>query len=88
MIYALWKRDSSVDMLFWKEILKRIIDITLILVSPNLAFRGHHKHSDELRSGNFLAIIELLAKYDATLSKLFDGCGSKKKIVSEPYSIE
>lgn len=56
-----------------KEILKRILDIIRFITKQNLAFRGHHKsvHQEESNSmenrGNFLEVVDLLAKYDPVL---------------------
>ena len=62
----------------WKEILKRIIDVILLLCKQNLAFRGHREHfgclgrhesQEDENMGNFLEIMKLLAKYDSVLEK-------------------
>lgn len=46
------------------------MNVTLALASNNLAFRGHREKVGEPIRGNFLALIELLAKYDPILDKL------------------
>lgn len=63
-----------------REIMKRLIDITLCLAQQGLAFRGHREFdkeplcSDEepeeetYTLGNFLTWVNLLAKYDAPLA--------------------
>jgi len=56
----------------WREILFRLLDIIRFLAKQNLAFRGHR---EEIRSntestenkGNFLELVDLLAKYDPVL---------------------
>lgn len=58
----------------WKEILTRILDIIRLLAKQNLAFRGHREsvhQEDDINSmgnrGNFLELVDLLAKYDPVL---------------------
>ena len=54
----------------WKEILTRILDIIRFLAKQKLAFRGHREsvHHEDINSpknkGNFLELVDLLAKYD------------------------
>ena len=55
---------------FWQNVLKRLVIVTLMLAKGNLSFR---KYSNELfknNKGNFLSIIQHLAKYDTVLDKL------------------
>ncbi|KAK8739427.1 hypothetical protein OTU49_003632, partial [Cherax quadricarinatus] len=51
----------------WKEILYRLLDITLFLAKQNLAFRGHRENELSSNRGNFLEMVELMAKYDPVL---------------------
>ena len=51
-----------------KALLKRLLDVTLYLAFRNLPFRGITNTLDEPDNGNFLGIIELLAKYDNILN--------------------
>lgn len=78
--FDLWKRcktiDSSLESVIqkeentWCKILHRIVNVTLTLASCNLAFRGHREEIGKPNSGNFLSVIELLAKYDHVLQEL------------------
>ncbi|XP_053150025.1 zinc finger MYM-type protein 1-like [Hemicordylus capensis] len=56
---------------FWRQVLDRIINVTLTLAMSNLAFRDHW---DDVSScghhGNFLSFITLTAKYDPVLQQL------------------
>lgn len=76
----LWKRRKTIDSSLesairkeenkWYKILHRIVNVTLTLASCNLAFRGHREEIGKPNSGNFLAVVELLAKYDHVLQDL------------------
>ncbi len=61
---------SQID--FLSQVLTRITDVTLTLASCNLAFRGHNKKLYEPNNGNFLSVIELLARYNPVLRELLD----------------
>jgi len=49
--------------------LQRIISVVKILAQQSLAFRGSSDKLYEHNNGNFLKIIELLAKYDSIMSE-------------------
>lgn len=50
-----------------KALLERLLNVTLFLASRNLSFRGNTNRLDEPDNGNFLGLVELLAKYDTIL---------------------
>ncbi|GAA6106326.1 collagen alpha-5(VI) chain-like isoform X1 [Tachysurus ichikawai] len=50
-----------------REILFRLIDITVYLARQGLAFRGHDESSTSSNRGNFLELVHLLAEYDSVL---------------------
>ena len=55
----------------WRDILTRLLDCVKYLASQNLAFRGHDEslcQADSHNPGNFLALLDLLAKYDPVLN--------------------
>lgn len=65
------KKEKS----FWRQVLTRLLDVTLTLSTCNLAFRGHRENadsSDPSSKGNFLSIVELLGKYDPILQELLN----------------
>jgi len=64
------KSQINIEVGFWRQVIKRIINVTLTLGIQNLSFRGHNKKINSENRGNFLAIIDLLAKYDPVLSEL------------------
>ena len=53
----------------WRDILHRLLDITLFLEKQNLAFRGHNEDESSLNKGNFLEMVEMLSKYDPVLKE-------------------
>ncbi|XP_078507675.1 zinc finger MYM-type protein 1-like [Lissotriton helveticus] len=79
-VHGRWRQDETIDtqlesdykeqVNYWTQILSRIIDIALLLSTCNLPFRGHREQVKEKDGGNFLAVIELLAKYDPILNHL------------------
>lgn len=55
---------------FWYQVLERLTDIVFTLAAGNLPLRGHREQLGEVGSGNFLALVELVAKYDPVLNEL------------------
>lgn len=68
---------------FWRKVIKRVVDVVIHLATQNLSLRGHREEIPQLSEkvkenesskatnrGNFLATIELLAKYDTVLQDL------------------
>ena len=55
---------------YWRQVLDRIVNVTLTLAQGNMPFRGQRENDTELHQGNFLSIVQLLAKYDPLLAEL------------------
>ena len=55
---------------FRRKVLERLIDIVTFLAERNLAFRGSDEVLGSPRNGNFLGLLELLAKRDPVLIEL------------------
>uniref|UniRef100_A0A8C3HKU9 TTF-type domain-containing protein n=1 Tax=Chrysemys picta bellii TaxID=8478 RepID=A0A8C3HKU9_CHRPI len=55
---------------FWRNVVKRMVDVIIFLSERNLAFRGSNEKLGDPSNGNFLGLFELLAKYDTVLSEL------------------
>nr|CAI5839964.1 unnamed protein product [Callosobruchus analis] len=65
IIDTLLKSEIDSKITFWRDVLHRIINVIITLVSCNLPLRGHDSDS-----GKFMAISRLLTNYDATLKGL------------------
>jgi len=52
-----------------RGLLLRLFDVTLFLAERGLAFRGDSHKIGDCNNGNFLDILELLAKYDRLLNE-------------------
>ncbi|XP_004207885.1 uncharacterized protein LOC101235251 [Hydra vulgaris] len=71
------------EVLIRKQILSRVIDIIKHLCKQTLPFRGHRNEgaysldNDEENHGNFLALVQLLAKYDPLLASHLSMCQEK-----------
>lgn len=66
-----------------KEVLTRIVDVTLTLASSNSAFRAGCEKLEEINNRTFLSVIELLGRYDPVLQRLIT---SKSKILEPKNS--
>lgn len=63
------KKEKS----YWRQALSRLIGFTLIRLIYNLALRGHREKAysiDITPRGNFLNIIDLLAKNDPVVQQM------------------
>ncbi|XP_067142196.1 zinc finger MYM-type protein 1-like [Centruroides vittatus] len=74
------EKQVEVSTQYWRNVLKRVIDV-LFLNQRSLAFRGTNETLGSPSNGNFLGMIELLAKYDPFLKEhieKYGNCGSRK----------
>lgn len=53
----------------WRDILHRLLDVSLFLAQQNLPFRGHREDSSSENRGNFLELVDLLSHYDPVLKE-------------------
>ncbi|XP_054714780.1 zinc finger MYM-type protein 1-like [Uloborus diversus] len=53
----------------WRDILYRLLDVTLFLAKQNLPFRGHNEQIESENRGNFLELVNLLSNYDPVLKE-------------------
>ena len=53
----------------WRDVLERLLAITLYLAEHNLAFRGSSDKLFTPHNGNFLGLVQLLGQFDETLKE-------------------
>ena len=59
------------EVAYWRNVLRRLLDITQYLASHDMAFRGTGgcEQLGNLQNGPSLSLVELLSKYDPILSE-------------------
>ena len=62
---------------YWRNILHRIVAIIQSLSSRGLSFRGHDQNIGSIHNGNFLMVVEVLAKFDPFMSQHIAKYGNK-----------
>ncbi len=82
VMYEQWRRNGRIDANmerdarnaanYCRQILERIINVTITLATCNMSLRGHREIIGESNSGNFLNITQLLARYDPVLKELLE----------------
>lgn len=85
-IFDRWRLNKSIDVDLqskirqetnvWRQVLERVIEVTLTLASCNMPFRGHDETENSKNPGVFLSVIKLLSKFDPVLQNLLE---NKKK---------
>ena len=80
IMYEQWRNKGTIEEAlhksllektnFWQNVLERLGNVTLMLATCNLPFRGPSEELSKDNKGNFLSIIQLFAKYDTVLDKL------------------
>lgn len=65
------------DELNYWHVLNRILDVIRFLSVRGLAFRGDNEHFGSHQNGNYLGILELIAKYDSFLDLHIKKFGNK-----------
>ena len=63
-LVAQYKSESQ----YWISILERIVEVIRFLAERGLAFLGHDEKLGSKSNGNYLGLLELLAKFDPFLS--------------------
>lgn len=89
---SLWSKNNTIDKKlelqicaeaqFWRDVLRRHIQIILFLTAGNTALRGNECKVNNSSEGNFLRTVKLLAQFDPVLSKLLYTEESKVKYLS------
>lgn len=89
---SLWSKNNTIDKKleqqicaeaqFWRDVLRRHIQIILFLTTGNTALRGNESKVNNNSGGNFLRTVKLLAQFDPVLTKLLCTEESKVKYLS------
>lgn len=64
----------------WRAIIKRMICIVQYLASQNLAFRGDSSNLFESNNGNFLKLVETIAKFDPIMMEHLSNIQRSKEL--------
>ncbi|CAI6375223.1 unnamed protein product [Macrosiphum euphorbiae] len=62
-----------------REILKVVIDVLVYIARQNISLRGNNESCSSMNKGNFLELLQLLAKYHPILQNQLNKIGNKKK---------
>lgn len=62
---------------YWRNILKRIVEVIKFLGTRGLAFRGQDEIIGSNHNGNFLGILEMLSKFDPILKEHISRYGNQ-----------
>ena len=73
---------------FGRNVLERLVNVTLLSAKCDLPFRESNEELSMDNKGNFLAIIQLLAKYETDLDKLLQLPKGSPKHLSPLTQIE
>lgn len=65
-------KQLQVEIKFWTEVLKRIVEVIRFLSTRGLAFRGEHEVIGSPNNGNYLGVMELISKFDPFLKEHFN----------------
>lgn len=68
-IDALQQKEMEREKAHWQAVLTRIVAAVQYLAEHNLALRGTSSKINEENNGNFLGLIEMLAKFDPTMQE-------------------
>lgn len=64
---------------YWTEVLKRVVVVVKLLAERNLAFRGSEEIFGSPRNGNYMGVLEAIAKFDPFLEEHIKRYGNKGK---------
>lgn len=74
-----FQSSTEIEMEYWRQILHRIVSVIQFLGSRAMPFQGSNQKIGSNQNGNYLGLIELLAKYDPLLKNHLEQYGNKGK---------
>lgn len=72
-----FKIQIETELHYWRSVLNRIVAVNKCLSSRGVVFRGDNKLIGSNNNGNFLGLLELLAKFDRFLAKHIENHGNE-----------
>ena len=63
------QKQIDAEKMHWRSVLERLLTIVRFLAERNLALRGSVEKLDDAKNGNFLGLVEIIAKFDPVLSE-------------------
>lgn len=76
-IDSLVVKESESEKAYWRNVLKRVVDVIKFIAQRGLSFFGENESFGSNQNGNFLGILELLATYDPFLAEHIQSRGNK-----------
>ena len=64
---------------YWRTVLERVVEVIKFLAERGLPFRGSDETVGSPQNGNYLGLLELLAKFDPFLAQHINAHGNKGK---------
>ena len=76
LIYAKRRQDVQSDnpftkqdkTIYWRQVLERVVEVICTLSERGLAFRGSNETFGSSHNGNYIGLLELIAKFDSFLA--------------------
>ena len=69
--------ECDKEVVYWQNVLKRVVAVIKKLSSRGLALRGHDENFGSLHNGNFMMSLELIAEFDPFLADHISRFGNK-----------
>ncbi|KYN20533.1 Zinc finger MYM-type protein 1 [Trachymyrmex cornetzi] len=64
------------EMIYWRKVLHRVVVVIKTLASRGLSFRGHEEKFGSNKNGNYMMLLEVIAKYDSFLADHINKVGN------------
>ena len=74
-----WLNLTGPALPYWRKVLERVVEVIKFLAERGLPFRGSNETVGSPKNGNYLGLLELLAKFDPFLSEHININGKKGK---------
>lgn len=70
-------KQIEIERKYWRQVAERLIAVISTLAERGLAFRGDIERFGALHNGNYLGLLELIAKFDPFLANHIEQYGNK-----------